>query len=150
MSAKRMTVIAGAFALAIGLAGFSIATGQPLADKSAAEARVAEPAAVRDVSVAEANAMVKRTSGVVVLDVRTPAEFAQGHIDGALNLDFRSPDFAQRLARLNPAGSYLLHCKTGTRSAQALAVMTQQGFGDIAHMRAGFDGWKASGMAVAR
>lgn len=147
MNGKRIAMAAGAVALAASAVGYAGAAATPGTQERMSKARVA---AVRDVSVAEADALVKGGSRIVVLDVRTPGEFAQGHIKGAVNLDFRNPDFAERLARLDPEKSYLLHCKSGARSAGALAIMKQQGFGDIAHLREGFDGWKASGKAFTR
>ncbi|MEE4152830.1 MAG: rhodanese-like domain-containing protein [Erythrobacter sp.] len=145
MKPKLIAGIAGACAMAVAIAVFSAAIPEP-ADKAVA----APLAAVRDVSVAEADALVRSGAKLIVLDVRTPGEFARSHIAGAVNLDFSSPDFAERLAQLDPDARYLLHCKSGTRSAAALAVMREQGFRDIAHMSKGFDAWRTAGMAVAR
>jgi phage shock protein E len=65
---------------------------------------------------------------VLVLDVRTPAEYATGHLRGAKNLDFRAPDFAQQIARLDPTKTYLLYCASGNRSSQASKLMQAKGF----------------------
>jgi rhodanese-related sulfurtransferase len=83
-----------------------------------------------------------------ILDVRTPAEFALGHIAGAVNLDFLATDFATHLAAMPRDAVYLLHCKSGARSTQALAVMLTQGFAFIYHMPGGFDAWGAGGHPV--
>jgi phage shock protein E len=67
----------------------------------------------------------------VIIDVRTPAEFATGHLDGALNIDVQSPDFDARMSQFDPAGEYFIYCRSGNRSAQAIARMTALGFSDL-------------------
>lgn len=64
----------------------------------------------------------------VIIDVRTPAEFASGHLEGALNIDVQSPDFAAQIMELDPSGEYFVYCRSGNRSGQAIAQMTQMGF----------------------
>jgi phage shock protein E len=67
----------------------------------------------------------------VILDVRTPVEFAQGHAKNAVNLDFRAPDFAAKLAKFDKSKSYVVHCAAGGRSALAFAQMKQLGFKNV-------------------
>ena len=64
----------------------------------------------------------------VIIDVRTPAEFASGHLEGALNIDVQSPDFAAQIMELDPSGEYFVYCRSGNRSGQAISQMTQMGF----------------------
>lgn len=64
----------------------------------------------------------------VLIDVRTPQEFADGHLDGAVNIDIQSADFADQLAELPTDGSYFVYCRSGNRSAQAVSQMKQLGF----------------------
>lgn len=71
---------------------------------------------------------VELSGETVVIDVRTPAEFASGHLEGAVNIDVQSPDFAQQIMALDPTGDYLVYCRSGNRSSQAIAQMTQMGF----------------------
>lgn len=63
-----------------------------------------------------------------VIDVRTPAEYAAGHIAGALNIDVESTMFSTEIASLNPNGVYLVYCHSGRRSAIAAQTMTDAGF----------------------
>lgn len=105
---------------------------------------------VRDVSVSEASELIAGKDAVVVLDVRTPGEFSEGHIAGAINVDVRSEDFAEQLAKLDRGSTYVLHCKSGARSTRALATMQEQGFEDIAHMTGGFDAWTEAGLEQAQ
>lgn len=61
--------------------------------------------------------------GVVVLDVRTPEEFASGHIPDAVNIDVSASDFASRVGALDADTSYAVYCRTGNRSATAMQIM---------------------------
>lgn len=63
----------------------------------------------------------------IVVDVRTAAEYADGHLDGAINVDVQSPQFTEEIAALDPEGEYVVYCRTGNRSAQAAAQMRSEG-----------------------
>lgn len=67
-----------------------------------------------------------------VIDVRTPEEYAQAHIVGALNIDVDGADFADRIAELDTDEPYLVYCRSGNRSAIAAEQMAEAGIGDIA------------------
>jgi len=71
---------------------------------------------------------VELSEDTVIIDVRTPAEFASGHLDGAVNIDVQSPDFAAQIMELDPNGDYFVYCRSGNRSGQAIAQMNQMGF----------------------
>ena len=70
-------------------------------------------------------------ANTVILDVRTPAEFATGHLDGAVNLDVQSAEFDALVSELDPEGSYVVYCRSGNRSAQAIDRMSDLGFTDL-------------------
>jgi rhodanese-related sulfurtransferase len=67
-----------------------------------------------------------------IIDVRSPAEYDEAHIVGAVNIDVNGADFADQIAELDPEASYLVYCRTGNRSAQAASQMEDAGFADIA------------------
>lgn len=81
-----------------------------------------------------------------IIDVRTPEEFAAGHVPGAVNLDVQSPQFADQVAALDPqAGTYLIYCRSGNRSAVAAEQMRAAGLtvtdgGGLSDMEAA--GWE--------
>lgn len=64
----------------------------------------------------------------VILDVRTPEEYAQGHLKGAVNIDVTSADFATIISQLPTDGEYFLYCRSGNRSTQAIEIMKASGF----------------------
>lgn len=117
---------------------------------SLATASFAEPTStVKDVTPDEAEALLKGAIKPLVLDVRTPEEFAKGHIPGAKNVDFLGDDFEKQLAKLEASGPVIVHCAAGNRSSQALpAIAALKKFTAIYHLKAGFSGWKAAGKAA--
>lgn len=66
-----------------------------------------------------------------VIDVRTPAEFAAGHVDGAENMDLNAATFEQQVEQLDKDEEYLVYCQSGNRSAQAADKMADLGFTEI-------------------
>ncbi|MBI1758349.1 MAG: rhodanese-like domain-containing protein [Actinobacteria bacterium] len=86
--------------------------------------------------------------GTVLVDVRTPAEFAAGHLANAVNIDVQSPDFAQRIAVLEKGSSYALYCHSGNRSGVALREMQSAGFGHVVDLAGGITAWSANGSPV--
>jgi len=141
---KSVLQIAFAFGLvaSLPLAG---CTGETEADSNDTTQKIAPASSnIRDISIDEANALLTAEEGAVVLDVRTPAEFEAGHIDGAVNADFLGDDFAKSIADLDRDTTYILHCKSGSRSTRAVEVLKSEGFTSVAHLTDGYDGWKAA------
>lgn len=79
---------------------------------------------------------------VVLLDVRTPEEFSQGHIPGAKNIDvLQEAEFRKQILALPKDKSYLVYCRSGKRSSTALQLMKENGFADVKHLKTGIAGW---------
>lgn len=87
-------------------------------------------------------------SDLVILDVRTPEEFAEAHLEGATMIDFYKDDFADQLAELDPSVPYLLYCRSGNRSGQTTAIMEDLGFADVADIDGGILSWAEAGHAT--
>jgi rhodanese-related sulfurtransferase len=87
-------------------------------------------------------------SGTTVIDVRTPAEYAAGHIDGAINIDVEGPTFSSDIEQLDKNGAYALYCHSGRRSAIAADQMSQAGFTKITNLKGGIADLQAAGGAV--
>ena len=64
----------------------------------------------------------------IILDVRTPAEVAEGHLKGALFVDFMADDFREKVVELDKSADYIVHCRSGNRSGQAVIIMAELGF----------------------
>jgi rhodanese-related sulfurtransferase len=86
--------------------------------------------------------------GLVVLDVRTPEEFAAGHLAGAVNLDFYAAGFAADLAGLDRETPYLLYCRSGNRSAETREMMRDLGFLAVHEIAGGISSWVEAGLPV--
>ena len=91
------------------------------------------------------------TTDATVVDVRTPAEFAEGHLQGAVNINFQNESgFLAGVRQLDRDGSYVLYCRSGNRSAAATARMRDLGFTDVTDA-GGFDeAQSATGLEVVR
>ncbi len=96
---------------------------------------------VTHVDAASATALLAERPEMIVLDVRTPHEFADGGIDGAINIDFFDDDFEQKLSKLDRSSAYLIHCRSGGRSEHSLEILAKLGFQDIVHLDGGYDDW---------
>ncbi len=79
---------------------------------------------------------------VVILDVRTPSEFAEGHLESAINIDFYASDFEDKLQDLDATKTYVVYCKSGGRSANAAGKMATLGINHVFNVLGGFSVWK--------
>lgn len=104
---------------------------------------------VHHVNPTEAQKLIAEKT-VVVLDVRTPKEFAAGHIAGATNINFLAADFAKAVAGLDTNQAYLVHCAVGGRSAQALPKLEKLQLQSIYHLDGGIKAWEKAGLPVVR
>ena len=83
---------------------------------------------VSSCSTASADVSPSNDSISVIIDVRTPAEFAEGHVVDALNLDVESETFDQAIGSLDKGVTYVVYCRSGRRSAIAAQKMSDAGF----------------------
>jgi len=89
-------------------------------------------------------------SDIIVLDVRTPMEFAEGHLENAVNIDFQSGSFESEIASLDKSATYAVYCRSGNRSGQAVKVMADLGFTDLYDLDGGVIDWVAAGKSIVR
>lgn len=87
---------------------------------------------------------LKTRKEVIVLDVRTSRERAETAIPGSIHVDFFNPNFATELSRLDKSKTYLVYCRSGNRSANACAVMGDQGFTHLYNLSGGIGAWLRS------
>lgn len=129
----------------------AVLLGIPARAEPAAPVTIAESAGVvKNVSPDEAEKLLKENAKIVVLDVRTPEEFAAGHMAGAQNIDFLEAGFAAKIAQLDPSKTYLLHCAGGGRSSKALSIMEARKFAALYHLHEGFKAWVSAGKTVVK
>lgn len=87
--------------------------------------------------------------GVVLVDVRTPAEYAAGHLANAMNIDMQASDFLDRVRALDRSASYALYCRSDHRSGLAAEQMAAIGFTKVVDLDGGITAWTAAGKPVA-
>jgi rhodanese-related sulfurtransferase len=133
-----------------GTALISCEKGAPVAESDAPTAVAAPAAGPIDLDGAKAAEVLASDPAIIVLDVRTAEEFAEGHIKGAVNIDFNGDDFETKIAALDPAKAYLVHCQAGGRSGQSLPLFEKLKFSRLYHLSTGFGGWVADGQPVER
>lgn len=100
---------------------------------------------LKSVPPAEFNEGINK-KGVVILDVRTPAEFNAGHIKNAINIDFYNPSFYANLDKqLDKSKPIYIYCRSGNRSMQAARAMVQRGYKVVIDLKGGKNFWLAQG-----
>jgi rhodanese-related sulfurtransferase len=111
------------------------------------------PPVIKNVSPVQADQVIranKDNANYIIIDVRTPAEYAGGHLVKAVNIDYNASDFKDRVNLLDKNRTYLVYCQTANRSSSAVKVMAEVGFKDIYHMTGGIVEWQAEGLAVVK
>jgi len=103
----------------------------------------------QDLPPAEAKAYLE-SDRPALLDVRTPDEYAAGHLESAVLTDYYAPDFKDKLNKLDKTAKYLIYCRTGKRSAAALKIMQELGFSDARDIAGGITAWTAAGYPVVK
>ncbi len=124
----------------------SLATCTPAQKQSNSTVHI--EAAQQPLTAKQVQQVVEQNAGLVLLDVRTPEEYNQGHLEGAINIDFKAADFEKQVSSLDPSKTYLLYCKSGNRSGQANTIMLKKGFKNLFNSGAGFEALKEAGLPV--
>ena len=145
---RRLAPLALVGVLAVGgLAACSDDSTETAGGDPAAAGSVVESATVAPLSPAEGMELLAARDDIVLVDVRTPEEFAEGHIEGAVNINLQGPDFEGEIAELDPSATYVVYCRSGNRSATAAEIMADAGFTDVYDM-GGIVDWESAGGEV--
>lgn len=86
------------------------------------------------------------SADAVLLDIRTPEEFAEARIEGAVNIDFYSVTFEDQIAALDRDASYVVYCRTDNRSGQAMDVFRRLDFAEVHEIDGGIVAWVEAGL----
>jgi rhodanese-related sulfurtransferase len=100
-----------------------------------------------DLSVTEFSSKVAEV-GVITLDVRTPGEYAEGHLEGAQLIDFQSGNFESEISSLDKDATYAVYCRSGNRSGQSVKVMHDAGFHNVYNLNGGVIDWANAGLPL--
>ena len=108
------------------------AKGMPIVDESQ---RILEK---------DAFASASKKKNAVVVDVRTPQEFEQGHIPEAININFFDPQFKWQILELDKDKKYYLYCKNENRSDRSMKFMEENGYKQVYMLKNGYEDWNTA------
>ncbi len=91
----------------------------------------------------EAQSLIKTNPNLQILDVRTPQEVREGKIKNSVLADIFSPDFKEKISRLNKEKPVLVYCRSGNRSRSACSLLTRQGFSKVYNLTGGFTAYRS-------
>lgn len=118
----------------------------PAAQAPAAQAQQKAP--MVEVTAADLLAQVKAGGKPFIVDVRTPEEYAAGHIDGARNIDLQT--IAEGIKAIPKEKAIVLICRSGNRSAQAYDILAKLGYTKLTNVTGGMQAWEQAGGPVAK
>jgi rhodanese-related sulfurtransferase len=110
-------------------------------------------AIIEDITPQEAFTLIQNNQNnpdFVIIDVRTLEEFAEGYIENAINIDFRSEAFQDTLNDLDKDKKYLIYCRSGGRSGNALNIMAELNFREVYNISGGIIAWNAEGLPTTK
>jgi rhodanese-related sulfurtransferase len=108
------------------------------------------PANLGKINKVDVAAFEKALETATLVDVRTPEEFAAGHLKGAVNINFKKrtfPDYINAIAKDKPVAIY---CRSGNRSGKAAFIMQSLGFKEVIDLGSGYKGWNKAGKEVVK
>ncbi|MFK7980253.1 MAG: rhodanese-like domain-containing protein [Saprospiraceae bacterium] len=101
---------------------------------------------VVDLTPTQFKAIATKADNIVVLDVRTPKEVAQGVIPGAKVMNFYDDNFKVELGKLDKSKTYMVYCKSGGRSGKACKALEDAGISSYHNLKGGITAWKQEGL----
>ncbi len=108
---------------------------------------------IKDITAREAFSLIQANESkadFVIIDIRTPQELDEGHIENAINIDFLSESIKNEINKLDKTKTYLIYCRSGNRSRGALSVMVELGFRVVYHLSVGTNGWVEGGFPLTK
>lgn len=105
--------------------------------------------AVHNVTVEEFEKLTADSKNII-LDVRTPREFAAGHLPGAVNINWTDKSFGEKIGALDKSKNYLVHCAIGGRSAKACNKLNEEQFPNIYNLKGGIEAWTKAGKEIVK
>ena len=149
MSLKKLMLLVFSVSLAIG----AVLTAGCIGGETITPTQEIPTQIIENITPQEAFTLIqnnKTNSGFVILDVRTPEEFADGHIENTINIDFYSKTFRDELGKLDKNKTYLIYCQSGNRSGKTLDMMTELNFKEVYNMLGGILAWNAEGLPTTK
>lgn len=102
------------------------------------------------ISLISATELDKVNDQILLIDVRTPGEFASGHIENSINIDYKSDDFKDLIGELDKNQEVYVYCKVGGRSGRSAKIMEDMGFEKIYDLDGGINAWEKEGLKMVK
>ncbi len=137
------------FVLSLSLFFGCVLPGERVGSETSILGPDAQTRIIKDITPKEAFTLIKNNrhnSSFVILDVRTPQEFREERLSGAINLDYYSRTFRNDLNKLDKDKTYLIYCYSGMRSGATLNLMKKSRFKEVYNISGGILAWKADGL----
>ena len=147
MSLKSLMALVLSIPLVIGV----VLTGGCVTDETATPETPTQ--IIEDITSQEALTLIQNNQDnpdFIIIDVRTSEEFAEEYIENAVNTDFYSETFRDELNQLDKNKSYLIYCRSGSRSGSALDIMAELNFREVYNISGGIIAWKAAGLPTTK
>jgi len=112
-----------------------------------------KPRIARKVTPEEASELIRERDtdpDFIILDVRRPKDYAGGHIEGAVNINFSGEDFRKSIEALERKRAYLIYCYSGKTSAKTLGIMRGLGFREVYDMTGGIRAWREKDLPIVK
>jgi rhodanese-related sulfurtransferase len=87
---------------------------------------------------------------IILLDVRTPEEYAEGHLANSININYHDENFASKVDSLDKSKQYEVYCRSGKRSAASVKLMQEKGIKNVHDLQGGILEWQAKGLPVTK
>lgn len=87
---------------------------------------------------------LKQANVYNLIDIRTPDEYKQGHLENAITIDYYSNDFKDQLSKLDKSKPLFYYCASGGRSGRTIPILQELGFKEVYELKVGFNGWRSA------
>ena len=94
--------------------------------------------------------LAQKQDDIVLIDVRTPREFDQGHLENSVNINIAGKSFREEVGKLDRSEPIYVYCKVGGRSAKAASILREMGFEEVYDLEGGIQNWKRKGLEVVK
>lgn len=93
---------------------------------------------------------IEKSNNEVILDVRTPEEFGEGHIKDAILINFHDDDFTAQVNQIDKQLPVYVYCASGVRSDKAASILKEEGFKEVYVLKKGLNEWRAANKEIVR
>ena len=103
-----------------------------------------------NLDVSQVSQMILDKENIVLIDVRTPEEFQEGHLEGAKLINFYDANFQEEVKKLDASKKYVVYCRSGGRSSKSVSAMKKIGFKDVYNMSGGVLAWQRANNSLVK